>query len=55
MKSKGLYRKLDSWGPGGWKCPCCAPPPGQPKKKAKRIARKAFSDLLKRIERDDQD
>jgi len=47
--SKGEYRKLNSYGPGGWKCTCCAPPPGQPKKKSKRIARKKlnlFRDLL---------
>ena len=50
MQSKALYRKLMSFGPGGWKCPCCAPSPGQPKKKSKRIARKMFTRLLKKIE-----
>ena len=50
MKSKGLYRKLNSKYPGGWKCGCCAPPPGQPKKKDKRVARKAFTELLKKLQ-----
>jgi hypothetical protein len=50
MKSQGLYRKLNSKGPGGWECSCCAPPPGQPKKKDKRAARKAFTKLLKKLE-----
>ena len=53
MKSKGLYRKLNSPGPGGWKCSCCAPPPGEPKRKSKRIARKTFTELLKKIEIDE--
>jgi hypothetical protein len=50
MQNKGFYRKINSHGPGGWKCACCAPPPGKGKKKDKRIARKTFSDLIKRIE-----
>lgn len=46
MQSKGFYRKSQSFGPGGWKCSCCAPPPGKPKKKAKKIHRKIFSRLI---------
>ena len=50
MQSKALYRKINSVGPGGWKCGCCAPSPGQPKKKSKRRARKMFTQLLRKIE-----
>lgn len=28
MSSKGIMRKFCRVGPGGWKCACCAPPPG---------------------------
>lgn len=49
---KGYYRKVTSRGigPGGWKCACCAPAPGKPKKQWKRTAKKAlrrlFTDLV---------
>lgn len=50
MQGKGFYRKTNTPGPGGWRCPCCAPASGQPKKKAKRKARKIFTRLIDKIE-----
>lgn len=42
MSGKAFYRRVtaEGIGPGGWKCPCCAPAPGRPKKLWKRVGKK---------------
>ena len=42
MSGKAFYRRVtaEGIGPGGWKCPCCAPAPGQAKKLWKRMGKK---------------
>jgi hypothetical protein len=51
MQEKGFYRKFYQPGPGGWKCSCCAPPPGQAKKRVLKTAKKrervTFMDLIR--------
>lgn len=49
---KGLYRRVTSKGigPGGWRCHCCAPPAGKPKrlwmKRGKKRLNRLFSTLI---------
>lgn len=43
MSDLGIYRKLNSCSPGGWKCRCCAPQTPKLKKQSKRIARKKLN------------
>lgn len=56
MLEKNYYRRFAKIGPGGWKCPCCAPPPGKAKKafmkKAKKKANGFFTKLIRQALRD---
>jgi hypothetical protein len=53
MKAKGYYRRITAQGigPGGWRCPCCAPAPGKAKKLWMRLGKKKenrmFSALIR--------
>lgn len=46
--NKGFYRRLTSEGigPGGWRCHCCAPTPGKPKRLWKKQAKKKLNWLF---------
>lgn len=46
MFAKGFYRRINTPGQGGWKCACCAPAPGKPKKKAMRNGKKKENKLF---------
>jgi hypothetical protein len=39
MSAKAFYRRVTAQGigPGGWRCPCCAPAPGAAKRLWKRM------------------
>jgi hypothetical protein len=43
IHEQGHYRRFVRIGPGGWKCPCCAPAPG-----------KALKDYLKATKRSER-
>lgn len=53
--NKGFYRRLTSEGigPGGWKCPCCAPAPGKPKRLWKRMGKKRLNKLFSTLVEDE--
>lgn len=34
-------------GPGGWDCPCCAPPPKERKKRQHKLARMELKRMLR--------
>lgn len=39
---------LGDKGPGGWKCPCCGPKPGEERRKVRRAARRKARLALKK-------
>lgn len=53
IHSKRFYMRIRNTniGPGGWKCACCAPPPGKQRVKVvrmrKKLERRFFSDLIR--------
>jgi hypothetical protein len=42
-QEKGTYRRYARLGPGGWKCGCCAPPPGPPRRNELRRWNKTYN------------
>jgi tRNA(Ile2) C34 agmatinyltransferase TiaS len=54
MKAKGYRQKLISYGPGGYKCPCCGPTPKH-RQKERRHLRKVERRFLEVLERRDAD
>jgi hypothetical protein len=53
MKAKSFHHKVISYGPGGYKCPCCVPHPKK-RQEERRFLRRAFNRLLDDIEKDDE-
>lgn len=53
MRCKSFAHKVDSYGPGGYKCPCCGPNLKH-RDEARRHERRVLNRVLDRIERDIQ-
>lgn len=55
MSGKAFYRRVAAQGigPGGWKCPCCAPAPGAAKRLWKRMGKKKENRLFSALIEDD--
>jgi len=53
MKAKAFHHKVISYGPGGYKCPCCGPHPKK-RQEERRFLRRAFNRVLDDIEKDDE-
>jgi hypothetical protein len=45
MKAKSFHHKVISYGPGGYKCPCCGPNPKR-RQEERRLLRRAFHRML---------
>lgn len=52
---KGFYRRVTSEGigPGGWRCPCCAPAPGKPKRLWMKMGKKRLNKLFSTLVEDE--
>ena len=48
MSAKAFYRRVTAQGigPGGWRCPCCAPAPGKAKRTWMKIGKKKLNRLF---------
>lgn len=44
-----LFRKVHSFGPGGYKCPCCGPNPGKGRKLFRKIRRKEMNKIVDKM------
>jgi hypothetical protein len=53
MKAKSFLHKVISYGPGGYRCPCCGPNPKK-RQQERRLVRKRFKRLLEKIEKQEQ-
>jgi hypothetical protein len=53
MKAKAFCHRIASYGPGGWKCPCCGPSRKQ-RPVARRMERRQVTRLINKIERIEQ-
>jgi hypothetical protein len=53
MKAKGFARKVISYGPGGFKCPCCGPAPNK-RREERQQNRRVLDRTLDAIEREEQ-
>ncbi len=47
MGTRSNYKRVAQIGPGGMKCPCCAPPVGRPRKAAKRSWKRRERQLVR--------
>ncbi len=51
----GHYRRFARVGKGGWRCYCCAPPPGDDKKREKRREKRSERQLAEQEIRDESE
>ncbi len=45
---RGQYKRYVPFGPGGIRCPCCGPAPGQQRKKVLRAVKRAERATMQR-------
>ncbi len=53
MKAKSFARKVISYGPGGFKCPCCGPAPSH-RREERQHNRRVLDRTLDKIEREEK-